>query len=63
MARYKPIHQGLKLLALDFDRQILPGTFEYALHHLLDNELDLDGFHQRYKNDAQGAASATPRYA
>ena len=50
MARYKPIHQGLKLLAVDFDRQILPGTFEYALRHLVDNELDLEGFHQRYKN-------------
>ena len=60
MARYKPIHQGLKLLALDFDRQILPGTFEYALRHLVDNELDLEGFHQRYKNDVQGAAAFNP---
>ena len=51
MARYKPIHQGVKLLAVDFDRQILPGTFEYALRHLVDHELDLEGFHQRYKND------------
>ena len=60
MARYKPMHQGLKLLALDFDRQILPGTFEYALRHLVDNELDLEGFHQRYKNDVQGAAAFHP---
>ena len=60
MARYKPMHQGLKLLALDFDRQILPGTFEYALRHLVDNELDLEGFHQRYKNDVQGAAAFNP---
>ena len=60
MARYKPMHQGLKLLALDFDRQILPGTFEYALRHLVDHELDLEGFHQRYKNDVQGAAAFDP---
>ena len=60
MARYKPIHQGIKLLALDFDRQILPGTFEYALRHLVDNELDLEGFHQPYKNDVQGAAAFHP---
>jgi transposase len=60
MARYKPIHQGVKLLALDFDRQILPGTFEYALRHLVDHELDLEGFHQRYKNDVQGAAAFDP---
>lgn len=60
MARYKPMHQGLKLLALDFDRQILPSTFEDALRHLVDNELDLEGFHQRYKNDVQGAAAFHP---
>ena len=60
MARYKPIHQGVKLLAVDFDRQILPGTFEYALRHLVDHELDLEDFHQRYKNDVQGAAAFDP---
>ena len=60
MARYKPIHQGVKLLAVDFDRQILPGTFEYALRYLVDKELDLDGFHQRYRNDVQGAAAFNP---
>lgn len=54
MARYKPMHQGL-MLALDFDRQILPGTFEHALRHLVDHELDLEGFHRRYNNDVQGA--------
>ncbi len=41
MARYKPLHQGVKLLAVDFDQQILPGTFEHALRHLVDHELDL----------------------
>ena len=60
MARYKPIHQGVKLLAVDFDRQILPGTFEHALRYLVDKELDLDGFHQRYRNDVQGAAAFDP---
>ena len=27
-----------------FDRQILPGTFEYTLNHLIDNEIDLAVF-------------------
>ena len=44
MARYKPIHQGVKLLAVNFDRQILPSTFDHALRHLVDHELDLEGF-------------------
>ena len=60
MARYKPIHQDTKQLTKNIDRQILPGTFEYALRYLVDKELDLDGFHQRYKNDVQGAAAFNP---
>jgi transposase len=60
MARFKPIHKGLKLLPVDFDRQIIPGSFEYALCHLVDSELDLSSFHARYKNDAEGASAFDP---
>ncbi len=41
MVRFKPIHRGLKMLPVDFDRQIVPGTFEYALRYLIDHELNL----------------------
>lgn len=27
MARYKPIHKGLTLLPVDFDQQVMPGSF------------------------------------
>ena len=60
MARFKPIHKGLKFLPVDFDRQVLPGSFEYALCHLVDHELDLSAFHARYKNDADGAPAFDP---
>lgn len=53
MPRYKPVHQGLKLLPVDFDKQIQPGSFEYALCYLVDRELDLAAFHARYKNDQE----------
>ena len=54
MARFKPIHKGLKLLPVDFDRQVIPGSFEYALCHLVDRELDLSAFHARYKCGIRG---------
>ena len=60
MARFKPIHKGLKLLPVDFDRQVIPGSFEYALCHLVDRELDLSAFHARYKNDVEGAPAFDP---
>jgi transposase len=60
MPRYKPIHKGMKLLPVDFDRQIQPGSFEYALCYLIDHELDLSAFHARYKNDHEGASAFDP---
>ena len=55
MARYKPIDMSPKLIPVDYARQILPGSFEYALCYLIDQELDLSGFAQRYRNDEGGA--------
>ena len=60
MARFKLIHKGLKLLPVDFDRQVIPGSFEYALRHFVDYQLDLSDFHAPYKNDVEGAPAFDP---
>ena len=56
MAKYKDYSydQGV-FLPVFFDKQILPGTFEYSLNHLIDNEVDLTIFDKRYNNDETGA--------
>jgi transposase len=61
MARYKPYDYGqMKLLPVSFEQQILPGTFEYTLNELIDNEIDLAVFEQRYHNDETGAPAYDP---
>ena len=60
MARYKHIDTSPRLLAVDLQRQLLPGTFEHAMNHLIDNELDLSGFDTCFKNDITGAAAYPP---
>jgi transposase len=60
MARYKHIDTSPRFLAVDLERQLLPGTFEHALHHLIEHELDLSGFDARYKNDLAGAQAYPP---
>jgi transposase len=62
VARYKPYSyaQG-KLIPIYFEKQILPGTFEYSLNHLIDHELDLSIFDVRYKNEETGAPAYDPR--
>lgn len=60
MARYKHIDTSPRFLAVDLQRQLLPGTFEHALNHLLDREIDLTGFDVRYANDVTGASAYPP---
>jgi transposase len=61
MARYKDVHYDQdKFIPVSFQKQILPGTFEYTLSYLVDNELDLSVFDDRYCNDETGAPAFDP---
>ena len=61
MARYKDYHYDqCKLLPVSYANQILPGTFEYTLHYVID-DIDLSIFDARYRNDATGAPAYDPR--
>ena len=60
MARYRHIDTSPRFLAVDLQRQLIPGTFEHALNHLLDCEIDLSGFNARFKNDLVGASAYAP---
>lgn len=61
MARYKLYdYNQSKLIPIYFADQILLGTFEYALNYIIDNELDLSIFLDRYKNDDTGAPAFDP---
>jgi transposase len=61
MARYKDYnYDQLKLLPISFSRQILPGTFEHTLSHIVDHELDLSAFDARFNNDETGAPAYDP---
>ena len=55
MARFKDCSTAFKLLPVDFSAQIQAGTFEHALCHLVDHELDLSALNARFNNDAGGA--------
>lgn len=60
MARYKTIDTRPRFIAVDLQRQLLPGSFEHALNYLVDHELDLARFDARYKNDLTGASAYPP---
>lgn len=61
MARYKHYNYGQdKMLAVRFDRQILPGSFEHTLSQLIDGHFDLSVFETQYRNEHTGAPAYDP---
>lgn len=61
MARYKEYsYEQTTMIPISFADQIIPGTFEYALDYIIDNELDLSIFETNYNNDATGAPAYDP---
>ena len=62
MPRYKPVNLPQDaFVPICFDKQILPGTFEHALHHLLEHKVDLSAFDAHYANDELGARAYHPK--
>lgn len=61
MVRYKPYnYDQSRLIAIDYRRQILPGTFEYAIDRLINERIDMKVFAARYKNEKRGARAYDP---
>src|SRR3954451_19538228 len=61
MPRFKVIDYSPRFLPVDLSRQLVPGTFEFALHHLLEHEIDLKEIESRYRNDEVGASAYEAR--
>ena len=47
-------------LSITFLKQVIPGTFEYTINYLMDNEIDLSDFHKRFRNEETGALAYNP---
>lgn len=61
MPRFKPYdHSQNTMVVINFEDQIQPGTFEYALHYLVENKLDLSVFYPDYENDDTGRPAYDP---
>jgi len=49
-----------KMVVISYADQLQPGTFEFAINHLIDHKLDLSVFHARYTNDDGGRPAIDP---
>lgn len=53
-------YQQDTMVVINFNDQILPGTFEHALHYLIEYKMDLAEFHAAYKNTYEGRPAIDP---
>lgn len=61
MPNFKPYnYDQTAMVVVNFEEQIQPNTFEYTLHHLIDNHIDLSEFYEKYKNDGGGRSAYDP---
>ncbi len=61
MARYREYcYEQSRLLPVSLKQQIQPGTFEYTINYLIDKQINLAVFEERYENDETGAPAIDP---
>ncbi len=62
MAHYRAYDysQGM-MMPVSLQEQLIPGTLEFAIHYLVDNDLDLLALDSRFTNDDTGRPAYDPR--
>ncbi|SDU16311.1 transposase [Halopseudomonas salegens] len=61
MPRFKPYdYSQHSMVVINYQEQLQPGTFEYAVHYLIEHKLDLSVFHPRYRNEDTGRLAYDP---
>lgn len=61
MPKYLPYdYNQAEMVVINFSDQIQPGTFEYAIHYLIESRLDLTVFDSAYRNDETGRYAYDP---
>lgn len=62
MAKYKPSNEDqMVMLPISLQDQLVPGTLEHTINRLVDENINLSVFDERYKNDMTGAAAFHPK--
>lgn len=62
MPRYKPVFYEQNIMVpISLEAQIVPGTLEFAIHHLIESRVDLSLFGAKIKNDETGRLAYNPK--
>jgi len=62
MARFKPVSYTQTLMVpIKLEKQLVPGTLEFAIPHLIETRIDLSPFEAKLRNDETGRLAYNPK--
>ena len=62
MAKYKSYNYAQRVMVpVSLENQLMSNTIEFAIHTLVEDEMDMSRFDERYKNDETGCKSYDPK--
>ncbi len=62
MAKYKLYNYCQAIMvAILLEKQLIPGTLEYAIHHIIEYRFDISCFNKRFSNDKVGRHAINPK--
>ncbi|NIS71547.1 MAG: IS1182 family transposase [Proteobacteria bacterium] len=62
MAKYKQYtYKQMVMVSVSLEDQIVPGTFEFAIHTLVEERMDVSRFDEKYQNDETGRLAYDPK--
>ncbi len=62
MAKYKPYDYSQSvMIPLALEEPLVPGTLEYAIHHIIEHRFDISCFNNRFSNDEVGRRAINPK--
>ena len=62
MPRFKPYDYGQDLMVpINLEEQLIEGTLEYALHHLIEERVEEKWFEEFYANEETGRPAYSPK--
>jgi transposase len=62
MAKYKTYnYDQMVMIPISLEKQLEPGTLEYTINELVEYNIDLSVFEERYQNDDTGATAINPK--
>lgn len=62
MAKYKSYNYAQRVMVpVSLEKQLMSNTIEFAIHTLVEHEMDMSQFDERYKNDETGCKAYDPK--